>query len=330
MKETVFYGDLVKSFPSMEGKNVLITGCTSGTGFVLAKTCVTLGAKVYLLNRPSQRASSALRQLQIPNGPDPVHIDCDLQSFESVKKAAGHLKNLLREEGCHVLCNNAGVMGLLDRATVDGYDIQIQTNHLSHFLLTSRLWPLLEKAASSSGEARVISHSSGARKMGKKPIIAKYFEQNGGNLGGDTFPGLQKWYRYQQSKLANLLGSYALHDRRPEGVSQKIKILTAHPGPTDSGLQAKTYKAGGKGFLDKFIINRTLKVAQSVEDGTAGLATCTCAPYVNSGEFYGPEGSGQPGPAVLLPKERDLTSELLLWELSLKATGIKDFFEGEM
>tara|TARA_R110002050_G_scaffold163050_1_gene292987 strand:- start:1187 stop:1312 length:126 start_codon:yes stop_codon:yes gene_type:complete len=38
-------------------------------------------------------------------------------------------------------------MGLEDVATVDGFDIQMQTNHLSHFLLTKELYPLLEKAA---------------------------------------------------------------------------------------------------------------------------------------------------------------------------------------
>jgi len=41
-----------------------------------------------------------------------------------------------------VLVNNAGIMATGDIATKDGYDIQMQTNHLSHFLLTARVWPL--------------------------------------------------------------------------------------------------------------------------------------------------------------------------------------------
>jgi len=43
--------------------------------------------------------------------------------------------------GIDVLCSNAGVMALEDDATQDGYDVQMQTNHLSHFLLTQEVPP---------------------------------------------------------------------------------------------------------------------------------------------------------------------------------------------
>lgn len=262
-----------------------------GTGLVLARTCGRLGAKIYMLNRASER-----------------------------------LRGLLRDEGCDVLCNNAGVMGLPDSATADGYDVQIQTNHLSHFLLTHELWPALARAAELRGESRSINHFSGARRAGNRPIIARYFEKNGGNLGGDRFPGFQKWIRYQQSKLANLLFTYALHDRRPKSASGEVKIFTAHPGPTDTGLQAKTTTAGGDGLLDRFIIRRTLRRAHSTEDGTSGIARCACEANLNSGEIYGPAGLGIAGPAVLLEPERDADGEQLLWDLSMQATGISDFF----
>lgn len=324
--ETKYYNSLVEGFPSMAGKNVVITGCTSGTGFVLARTCGKLGARVIMVNRKSERANEALRIVVEEDGSDAVLVACDLQSFESVRSAAIELNQILGEEGCDVLCNNAGVMGLADQATKDGYDVQIQTNHLSHFLLTHLLWPALKKAADSKGESRVINHSSGARRMGKKPILAPYFEANGGRLGGDRFPGLQKWVRYQQSKLANLLFTYALEDRVPEMYKGKVKFLTAHPGPTDSGLQAKTIKAGGNGWLDKYIIRKTLKQAHSVQDGTSGIAICACAPVIESTSFFGPAGNGKAGPAVLLPEERDASSEELLWTRSLKACGVEGFF----
>ena len=52
-----------------------------------------------------------------------------------------------------VLMNNAGVMGIPDTRTGDGFDVQMQTNHLSHFALTALLMPAMEAAADARGEA---------------------------------------------------------------------------------------------------------------------------------------------------------------------------------
>lgn len=317
------YQQTVDTLPRLDGRTIAITGCTSGTGQVMAQTCGALGARIVMLNRPSARADEALAALK-EAGIDAVLVPCDLQRFASVRDAAELLAQIC-PEGLDVLCNNAGVMGLPDHATADGCDVQMQTNHLSHFLLTSLVWPLLEAAAEARGEARVVNHSSGARRGPR--LQAAYLGVNGGKLGGDGFPGFGKWRRYQQSKLANLLFTYALHDRiaaaRPD---RGVKSVCAHPGPTNSGLQVKTANAGGTGLLDQLILWRTLRVAHSVEDGALGILRAACDPGARSGAFYGPIGRGQPGPAELLPPERDPESERLLWEASLSTTGVTDFF----
>lgn len=129
--------------------------------------------------------------------------------------------------------------------------------------------------------------------------------------------------RYQQSKLANLLFTYALHERRNDPA---VKALAAHPGPMDSGLQAKPAAAGGTRLLDRFILGRALRGAHWVEDGTCGIARARCEAKVDSAAFYGPAGRGKAGEAVLLPPERDQPAEALLWRASLEATGVTDFF----
>lgn len=246
-----YYDEVVETLPRLDGLTVAVTGSTSGTGEVYARTAGRLGARVIVLNRPSARADAATDRLR-DGGADVVPVACDLQSFESVRDA-GEQVRAVAAGGLDVLCNNAGVMGLPDQATSDGCDVQMQTNHLSHFLLTSLLWPALQQGADARGRARVVSHSSGARRG--PALKAEYFERRGGHLGGDGFPGFGKWRRYQQSKLANLLFSYALLERMPaEDQARGIQVLTAHPGPTNSGLQAKTGRAGGTRMLDRAIL----------------------------------------------------------------------------
>ena len=85
-----------------------------------------------------------------------------------------------------------------DTRTGDGFDQQMQTNHLSHFLLTSLLMPSLERAAGARGQARVVNHSSGARSHPKTPLTAKYLDKcDAGTLGGDGIG--PRYERYHQS-----------------------------------------------------------------------------------------------------------------------------------
>lgn len=335
--ETLWFGDLKATLPNLAGRTVAITGTTSGTGFVLAKTAAEQGARVLLLNRPSARADAAFQALKKGNL-NVVAVQCDLQDFASVRTAGAKVVELCGDDGLDVLCCNAGVMGLPDTATKDGFDVQMQTNHLSHFLLTSVAFPALLQGSKKHGEARVVQHSSRARNAPDKPIVAAdYYGKNGGNLGGDGFPGLQKWRRYQQSKLANLMFAYSLHDHiqnHAAGVTDpeerkallNIKSLCAHPGPTDSGLQSKTANAGPTTFIDRWLLKKTIKEAHSVEDGAMGITICSLQKGVKSLDFYGPIVVGKKGPAKLMEPERNTANEELMWAESIKAVGLNDFF----
>ncbi|NQV49399.1 MAG: SDR family NAD(P)-dependent oxidoreductase [Candidatus Marinimicrobia bacterium] len=318
----VYYDDIAQKLPSLAGKTIAITGTTSGTGNIAAQTLANKGARLILLNRASQRSTESLQALKSKySTAEFIPVDCDLQSFASVRKAAIEVAAICTD-GLNVLCNNAGVMALKDEATADGFDVQMQTNHLSHFLLTKLLMPYLEIAAEKNGEARIVNHSSVAR-FGKN-LQAKYLEKKGGNLGGDgsrmmPFPG-GRWVRYQQTKLANAAFTASLHEKLHANNS-KIKALVAHPGLATTNLQQTTVGDGGMG---SWFTGLFMKSGQSQEDGAIGIIKCMADPDAKSGDFIGP-GAGRmamKGPVVTFALEdfyNNIETRELLWSKSCEA-----------
>jgi len=319
--------------PSQSGKVIAVTGCTTGTGYVFARTAAQKGAHVVMLNRSSERAASAEREIRlaVPEAAAEERItcvDCDLMDFVSVRAAAEKLKELFAEKGVDCLVNNAGVMAVADEATQDGYDVQMQTNHLSHFLLTQQLFPLLTKAADQRGEARVVNHSSMAR-LGAK-LDAKYLGKNGGSLGGNSssmFCNGARWVRYHHTKLANAVYTLALHDRL-SSANSKVKAVCAAPGLAATNLQVTTAADGG------FHAGWIMKFAQSPEDGTLPLLICAMgleatekkpAVAVGSGELWEPSSygglSGHPAMRKLTKEVTDAQGREMLWQESEKACG---------
>lgn len=268
----------------MSGRIVAITGTTSGTGYVCARELARLGATVLLLNRESERSHAALERLkgEVPDGRFEA-IPCDLQSFASVRAAAAAIK--ARYDRLDVLCNNAAVMALPDQATGDGYDVQMQTNSISPFLLTKELLPLLRE----SDDGRVVNHSSNARRGA--PHDPRYFGKNGGDLGGDgteeenfAFAG-PRWQRYHQSKLANCTFTYGLQQRLDQRGITNVKALLAHPGLALTGLAATSAATGGMDAKSALMAQ-----AQSAEDGALGIIRACADPDVEGGDFFGPPG----------------------------------------
>lgn len=315
---TIHLENVIKNHSQdMTGKVIAITGTTSGTGFVCAREVAKKGGTVILLNRKSERAEKSLAQLQqeVPSG-NFDWIDCDLQNFESVNNAAKTIQS--KYEVLDGLVNNAGVMAIVDKATADGYDVQMQTNVLSHFLLTKELFPLLKK----SKQARIVNHSSMARLGG--PLEPQYFEANGGNLGGDgteeenmSFRG-PRWARYHQTKLANASFTYGLKNKLEEANITNVIPLLAHPGLAMTNLQVTTAADGGMDSNSDFMTR-----GQSAEDGATGIIRATMDPQAESGNFYGPTAGWKGYPDLLPPEELlyDESNVQINWEGCEKAVG---------
>ena len=312
-----------KNLPRVDGKVFAITGTTSGTGFVAARTAAELGGEVVLLNRQSSRATGSLARLKeaVPDGKF-VPIVCDLQDFASVREAINTIQS--KYDKLYCLANNAGIMATDDEATKDGYDTQMQTNHLSHFMLTAELFPLLEAEANEGGDARIVNHSSiGRFYTPNKGLEEKYFGPNGGDLGGNArgFMSGASFYRYFQTKLANSVFTYALAEKL-DASNSKVRAICCHPGGSDTNL-ADHMMSFPMSLLVRIV---SPFVAQSAEDGAMGLIMGMMDPKAESGVLYGPRIGKTRGRAVPNPPkdyETDPKAMKMLWRTSEEATNVK-------
>ena len=217
------------------GKVVVLTGSTTGLGYEIAITCAENGAEcIVMLNRSSERAEKALRDVRAAaasSGSDVkvFGVDCDLMSFESVREAAARVNEICKDR-IDVLILNAGIMAFPFDSTVDGYDVQMQTNVLSHFLLCHQLFAKVLRSA----DGRVVSQSSLAAKTG--PLRAESFLKT---------PDCTKWTKntwdiYGQTKLSNLVFAEGLQNRLDAASIKNVQSFGVHPGISATELQVTT------------------------------------------------------------------------------------------
>eukprot|EP00924_Labyrinthula_sp_SR-Ha-C_P002454 snap_masked-scaffold_16-processed-gene-5.23-mRNA-1 protein AED:0.35 eAED:0.36 QI:0/-1/0/1/-1/1/1/0/352 len=333
--ESKYFPKFEEGIGSQEGKIVVITGTTSGTGFVAACTSLKKGATVLMLNRPSERIEESIKTIceLVPGSKERiVSIECDLQDFESVRRA-GEEVIAQCPEGIDILCNNAGIMAFKNEATKDGYDVQMQTNVLSAVLLTKMLLPSLvrrlhsyeakyelEKTAQNKHNlkaVRIVNHSSLARLTPYVKLEAKYFGQDMTVLGNDG-NGMKegRYMRYHMTKLANSVFTLALHHKLQRR-KINIKSVCAHPGTAVTGLAAATEGENALGST----VQKVMDDGQSPEDGAMGILKCMYAD-IASATMHGPYGiAGKAKKQPFGPGLHGKGSQKMLWEECSKAIG---------
>jgi len=289
-----YYNKLVESLPSQQSKCVAMTGTTSGLGYWAAVAAASKGpACLIMLNRQSSREVRTQEEIkrQASVGTAVLTVTCDLGNVTSVRLAAATLNKIVEPYGgLDILALNAGIMQQPDVRTSDGFDVTMQTNHLSHFLLVKLLMPSLRAASNARHEVRVVTHSSVARGTctphwpcfteGGGPANERFFlKSTVGSLGGNDEIALRE--RYHQSKLANIVFTMAMHFKLRSAGEEYIgfKALSAAPGFSATNLH-----------FPPFLNHTWVKdlVALSAPDGSCSLLTSMFASSAESGDFYEP------------------------------------------
>ncbi|HEY2258943.1 MAG TPA: SDR family NAD(P)-dependent oxidoreductase [Solirubrobacteraceae bacterium] len=195
----------------LTGRLAVITGGYSGIGIETTHALRRAGATVVVPARRPEVAREALGDL------DGVVVKpLDLADLESVRACAERILDADRE--IDILINCAAIMATPETRVGPGWEAQFATNHLGHYALTNRLWPLLAR-----GGARVVALSSGGHRRSAMRWDDIQFEH-----------GYDKWQAYGQAKTANSLFAVQLDTL---GQSAGVRAFAVDPGGILTPLQ---------------------------------------------------------------------------------------------
>jgi 3-dehydrosphinganine reductase len=143
------------------GKNVLITGGSSGIGLETAIEFGKLGAHLFLMARNVERLQDAVKQIQKKLGEHTrvVPIVADVSIKEQVE--AGVHKVAREHGGIHTLIANAGILstGLMENMDKNTMEHIMAVNYFGAVYATQAAWPYLK--LSQNGHIGFVSSVAG-------------------------------------------------------------------------------------------------------------------------------------------------------------------------
>lgn len=201
----------------LSGKRVLVTGVSAGLGVETVRVLVAHGAEVVGTARDLEKARNATTGISPGDrgGSKLSLLEMDLASLQSVRNCVDQLNRA--GQLFDVVIANAGVMACPQGKTEDGFETQLGTNHLGHFVFVNRIAPLIKDGG------RVVIVSSLAHRFSDV-----YLD----DLNIQHRPYVE-FFAYGSSKTANVLFAVEL-DRRLK--SRGIRATALHPGGIQTEL----------------------------------------------------------------------------------------------
>lgn len=296
---------------SLEGRTYLITGATSGTGFQAARTLLSKGASVVMLNRNPEKSEAVMATLKEEFG-DAAEVSAvrmDLAVLASVREAAAEVLETVPQIDA-LICNAAIAQVPNQKLTVDGFESMLGTNHYGHFLLCGLLFERIEQS-----KGRIVVVASLGYKMGLKTIQFddmnwdKNYHQNS---------------TYSQSKLAQMMFAYELQDQLATANKGNVQVYVCHPGASKTSL---IETSGNLMTRIAFRLMSMTPMVQSAEKGSWPAVMCAIENGLEQRALYGPTGTnewiGPVGKGTLEPYAHDKPVMERLWAVSERETGFE-------
>lgn len=278
----------------MQDKVCLITGATSGVGFMTAQALAQQGGRVILVGRDAGRGASSVERIKQATGNAAVDLLlADLSSQADIAKLAQRVQ--CRYERLDVLVNNAGAIFTKRHVSMDGVEMTLALNHLGYFLLTHLLLDILKASA----PCRVVNVASSAHWRGRIRFDDLQGEKR---FGG--------WQAYCQSKLANILFTYELANRL---VGTHVTANALHPG-----FVATRFGHNNAGVMAQ-LIRAAQVLAISPEQGAETIIYLSASPEVEgvSGKYFVNKHETRSS-----PRSYDAAIAKALWHMSEAMVGL--------
>jgi NAD(P)-dependent dehydrogenase (short-subunit alcohol dehydrogenase family) len=280
------------------GKLVVITGATSGIGYLAAKKYAANGADLICINRNHEKSEALKLEIETTCNVQCNFIIADLSKLEDTHNAANLLLKI--ERPIDVLIHNAGIYLTEKEQTADGLEKVFMVNYLSSFTINYILRDKLRQQRKS----RIIVVSSEGHRFAVWGVRLDDL-----NWTKRRYSGLKS---YGSAKTAQLL-SVLIFDNYFSGSGVIINAM--HPGAvkTETGQEnGPIYK-----WFKRNLLDRALRPAEISAEALYYLGVSKEMENT-SGSFFNLTTPEIPAPPAL---DKEVAEEL--WELSLELGKLK-------
>ena len=283
-------------------RTFVVTGATSGIGLAVAEQLCSKGAFVIGVGRSAERCAAAEVRIRAAH---PDAESCYLVADLAMQAQVRELVRRVREElsarklaSLDGLINDAGTFTYNQTLTPEGFEMQWAVNHLTPFLLTHELLPVL----AASPTARVVTVSSGSHYNTRLRWNDLQLRR-----------GYNGLLAYKQTKLCNVYFTAEL--RRRLGQGSPVQAFAADPGLVFTEMGFK-----GNPGLVRWIWDWRRRGGISAEESARGVVFLATEPSIqDSPEIYWKHSQPKaPNPHALDPQEARR-----LWVISEQMCGIK-------
>ena len=283
---------------AFKDKLVVITGATSGIGYVTARKYAAHGAHLLCINRNPEKSAKLCSEIEDEFGVKCNYILADLSSLADIFRLAHELSKLTVP--IDVLIHNAGVYLTKRELTPEGFEKVFVVHYLSSFIIN---YMLMDKLKAQENARIIMVGSEGHR------FEAWGIRLDDLNWEKRKYSGLRS---YGSAKMAQLLSMIVFDE---QVMDSGLTINTMHPGAvkTETGQEnGPVYRWFKKTFFDK-----TLKSPEISAEALYYLGVAKEMDGI-SGKFFNLTTEEEPAPPAL---DREVACQL--WSQTLEMTGIK-------